>query len=618
MLRKFTILVAGAALMVMPLSGAAAQGLPPDDGGFEIETEETVAEKGFFENLSQYFGATFGSNSGSSKSVDRAISAVAVQIDLPEVMGLTSALNFDIGAYENIYKFELSGDRQLSLENCQSQSPNPDLDFDGAFGDLQPDEQAQIEAFYENECYNVYDESSGTYLEPEIERVVDDSFAELTEAYIQWEPTSFATIRVGRQPIVLGQFEVFSPLMFTAPMKARGTKTKTTKADLSYAQDGVQISLFPFSQLELSFTAIPKMRLDPVNEKRFEEFAVLKSGFTDFLPGQSPIDRLQDIGDNDMSVARIMFYGQRLSIGVTAISGVETNADPIREARFVPVGCEAFFQGDTPPIYSECHGRDNNGNPIVPFNAENAFSTYALGEDEGLRYGEMDAIAFEAKLSLTSKISAIYEMTIIDGEKELGILPFGGQSGEKPRIFPVGGSFVGDPIDPYGGSINLLTFFDEVYQNNQGKPYINVETTMHSGGLIYQGDRLFINAQLAQRWQEGATPLEERLRKNLDWDTYSGDDTEENGDSASDIIPIVNAVLLLGGEKQGFVGAGFGTFGQNFGFGLSGGWRFFEKLEVGAFGGMALDVTGADEIEAEGYDTPEDEGYISLGINYLF
>ena len=80
-------------------------------------------------------------------------------------------------------------------------------------------------------------------MSPELERIVDDSFAELTEAYIQWEPTSFATIRAGRQPIVLGQFEVFSPLMFTSPMKARGTKTKTTKADMSYAQDGIQLSV---------------------------------------------------------------------------------------------------------------------------------------------------------------------------------------------------------------------------------------------------------------------------------------------------------------------------------------------------------------------------------------
>ena len=215
---------------------------------------------------------------------------------------------------------------------------------------------------------------------------------------------------------------------------------------------------------------------------------------------------------------------------------------------------------------------------------------------------------------------------MVEAEQELGILPYGGENGEKPRIYPVG-YFDNRQYDPGApdydpnnrdGAIELMDFFDDAFNDNDRKPYINVETTMHSGGFIYQGDRLLINAQLAQRVLEGATPIEEELRKNLDWDSYQGDDTEEEGSSASDIIPIVNAVLLLGGEKQGFVGAGFGTFGQNFGFGLSGGWRFFEKLEIGAFGGMALDVTGADEVEAVGYDTPEDEGYISVGVNYLF
>ena len=631
MLRKLVAVAAWVALTAAPFAGASAQGLPPEDGGFEIETEATVEEKGFFENLSQYFGATFGNNSGTSNAVDRTISAIAVDLELPEIFGLKSALNFDVGSYENTYKLELSGNRRDTLATCQAQAANPNLDFEGDYNDLSQSEQDQIRAFYENECYNVYDEEAGVYLSPELERIVDDSFAELTEAYIQWEPTSFATIRAGRQPIVLGQFEVFSPLMFTSPMKARGTKTKTTKADMSYAQDGVQLSLFPFSQVEVSFTAIPKMRLDPVNEKRFKQFASLKSDFTNFI--EEPVSVLQDIGDNDMSVARIMYYGDRLTIGVTSISGVETNEDPIRDARFVQVGCETFFAGNRPPDGSECAGGFEDiqipGQPIgetyrVPVQGQaniGAFDTYSLAEDKGLRYGQIDAFAFEAKLNLTSKWSFIYEMTVVEGEKELGILPFGGDSGEEPRIMQPG-AFQGDPndpnFDPYAGSTRLLPFFEDAFSNNDRKPYINVETTMHSGGLIYQGDRLLINAQLAQRMQEGATPFEEELRKNLDWDTYQGDDTEENGSGVSDIIPIVNAVLLLGGEKQGFVGAGFGTFGQNFGFGLSGGWRFFERLEIGAFGGMALDVTGADEIEAEGYDTPEDEGYISVGLNYLF
>ena len=105
-----------------------------------------------------------------------------------------------------------------------------------------------------------------------------------------------------------------------------------------------------------------------------------------------------------------------------------------------------------------------------------------------MRYGQIDAFAFEAKLNLTSKWSFIYEMTVVEGEKELGILPFGGDSGEGPRIMQPG-AFQGDPndpnFDPYAGSTRLLPFFEDAFSNNDRKPYINVETTMHSGGLIY-------------------------------------------------------------------------------------------------------------------------------------
>ena len=75
---------------------------------------------------------------------------------------------------------------------------------------------------------------------------------------MQWEPFSFATLKAGRMPIVLGQFELFSPLGFLMPLKATGTKTRSSRADMTLAQDGVQLSLFPLQQLEVQLTAIPK------------------------------------------------------------------------------------------------------------------------------------------------------------------------------------------------------------------------------------------------------------------------------------------------------------------------------------------------------------------------
>ena len=621
MLRKSLLLAALTGFVGFgALNPAAAQGLPPDDFGFEIETAEEPKDEGFLDNLSQYFGATAGANNGTSTAVDKSISAINLQVNLPEVLALKTAVSFDVGAYENVYKLELNESRQNNLNQCQTILPNPDDDS------IQGLSEQQLQAFYENECYNVIED--GAYLLPEIERIVDDSFAVLSEGYVQWEPTSFATVRLGRQPIVLGQFEIFSPLMFTSPMKATGTKTKTTKADMSYAQDGLQVSLFPLPQVELSFTAIPKMRIDPANKKRFEEFALLKGDFTNFVSDDGQNETLEDISENDMAVARLMYFGDRFTLGLTSIQGAETNEDPIREARLVQVGCEEFFPNDTPPSGSECAGgftdfTDPFGNtyqaPVPGVSGQGAFDTYALGQDQGLRFAETEVIAVEFALRVTSKLSFIVEQTIVESEKELGILPSGGQSGERPRVFSLANWDNFDPMDPnfdpYAGSTVLLPFFADVYANNDAKPYINVETTMSSAGFVYKGDRWLINAQVAQRVQVGATDQEETWRAQLDYDTYEGVDSEENG---QDILPIINVARLLGAEKEGYIGAGFGTFGQNFGFGVSAGWRFFEKLEIGAFGGMALDVTGADEIEAEGYDSPEGEGYFSFGANYLF
>ena len=119
---------------------------------------------------------------------------------------------------------------------------------------------------------------------------------------------------------------------------------------------------------------------------------------------------------------------------------------------------------------------------------------------------------------------------------------------------------------------------------------------------------------MAQRTEEGATAEEDDLFNKLNYEFIQDGSVEE----FNDILPILNVARLLGEEKPGYAGAGFGVFAQSFGFGLTAGWRYFEKLEVGAFMGMALEVTGADTIEQQGYESPEGESFVNFGINYLF
>ncbi len=557
------------------LNPAHAQGLPPDDGGFEIETaDDSSSSAGFLENLGQYVGVTLGANGGTSDAADKTIQGISLEFDLPRVANIKTALSVDVGSYENIYTLELRDGSKGQLQDCQGRGLAADNDLNSV-----PDQQI----YNEQNCANVVGED-GEWLAASIERTIDDSFSELTEGYVQWEPTSFATLRVGRQPIVLGQFDIFSPLMFATPLKSTGTKTKTTKADKAYAQDGLQVSLFPTSNFELSMTSIPEMRIDPASQQRFEDFAQLKGGFINFAPtpgasgGQvEQVATLRDISESDLSVVRAMYFGDRFTFGVTQIEGAETNDDPLREARLKRFDCADFFaSGDAP---TEC--------------ANSPYDTYALDEDEGLRFGNLEAMAIELSYRVSDRWTFILERTLVEGELELDALPDGGGN--------------------YAHDERFLPIYQQLVAENQGKPYVNVDTIMQGVGMVYKGDRWLLNLQVVNRTQEGATAKEEAWRKGLDRALL--DDQDEDSD---DTLPILNAVRLLGDEKQGYAGFGFGSFGQNFGFGLSAGWRYFEKLEVGFFGGMALDVTGAEEIETEGYESAEGDGYASFGINYLF
>ncbi len=576
MLRKTISLAALAALTLAPLSGASAQGLPPEDGGFEIETEETREPESFLENLSQYIGATAGATTGSSNAVEKSLQAMNIAVDIPMPRGFKAAFSVDVGNYENIYTLELSESDQFQVSDCRqtyassgfpSSEPSepafpteptpgsPQSAYDQYNSDLEQYEIDRQAYDSYNNCERFYDEND--WLANDKEITVDDSFSEMNEAFIQWEPTSFMTLQAGRQPIVLGQFEAFSPLMFLTPMKSTGTKTRTAKADLSYAQDGFNVSLFPTSNIEVSYLQAGKMRIDPSTAQRLKQFADEDAGELKFVNDGDPNAFVEEIEEHDLSVARIVYYGDRLTLGLTSVEGADTTMDLIRDAEIVP---------------------DDGG--------------YALGNDKGMRFPEMSATAFELSYRLGSKWTFAMEYTEQETETQFSELP-----------------------NEYSyNQADWMTQYARVVSELDGRSYIDFNVTMASAGLIYKGDRWLANLQVAQRTEEGATATEDDLYNKLNYEFIDTNQTEEMDDT----LPILNVARLLGAEKQGYVGAGFGVFAQSFGFGLTGGWRYFEKLEIGAFMGMALEVTGADTVEQQGYESPEGESYVNFGVNYLF
>ena len=606
MLRK-SLMLAVLAGFVGHSGPVLAQGLPPEDGGgFEIDTAAPEEEAGFFENLSQYVGAAAGVNSGSSDAVEKTMQGISFTFDFPRYAGIKTALAVDVGDFENVYKLELDEGRRQSVARCR------ELGVD--VGAMTENERNEYE---NNNCEDALNEAGDGYLADSVSQTVSDSFTDVVEGFVQWEPTSFATLRAGRQPIVIGQFETFSPLMFTVPLKATGTKTRTTKSDMSFAQDGFQVSLFPFPQLEVSATLIPAMRIDPSTKKKNEEQGLTVGDATNFNPdGRGQNEKLQDEADHDMTVLRLMYFGDRFTFGVTSIEGAETNEEPVRDAKLVRVNCDAY----SPAYYTPCFSTNfpvpdaYSGNPSNlsdPWNSftetqrqaeagTGLFNTYYLGEDKGLFYPEASTTAIELSYRISNKWTFVFETTTVETQRMFDILPNGGEAGTKPVEYFDGGR-----------QVDILAIYDEIWNAGYRLPYVNVETTMSSVGMVFKGDRWLANLQIAQRTQEGASAEEEAYRKKLDPVEYEDEDGE-------DTLPILNVVRLLGAEKQGYAGFGFGAFGQSFGFGLSGGWRYFEKLEIGGFAGFPLDVVGSDEIERQGYDSPESDNYMSIGVNYLF
>ncbi len=546
MLRKLRIsLMLIAILTVAPFGAADAQDLPPDDlGDFEDGTNVSE-ESGSFSNLSRYFGVTLGASSTTSDAVDITRQTLTIEVNLPASDSFKTKLSFDVGNFEGTHKQELQQAYLPAWQKCQG--------IDRTSRDWEV-----------NACDAVFDEATGAFLPLEIEIPVDESYAEANEAYIQYEPTDWMILRVGRQPLVIGQFDVFSPLMFLSPIKATGTKIRGTRADLAVSQDAVNVSLFPVSNIEVSAYAAPGMRIDPVTESERRTWATQED--YRYSPGEGQSNAFQDIDDHALNVARLVYYGDSVTFGVTVLEGADTNTELVRVAKII--------QKD---------------------------SEYFLADDEGVFFPELKATAVEFAYRMAPKWSFILEHVAMETQSNWDLLPR-----EED----------GYTEQHYQEIIN--NGFQQVIDKLNGKTTYDVNLTISSAGLVYKGDRWLANLQLAQFSLQGATVLEEDLSQKLDLAVRSGEEPEDFNDV---VIPVLGGVRLLGQEKQGYVGFGFGVYNGNLGFGIAGGWRFFERLELGAFAGSALDDSAGgsgDLPERQEYTTPSSDGSFSLALNYLF
>lgn len=592
----FIVALAGAFALALSLvssvvSLAQAQELPidlPDAGGFEIEEDSGAST-----DWSRYIGGTIGAVTADGDTVTRQLAALQLDIDLPANDRLKTVISVDFADFENSYTQELREGLQTQRQNCIQISRNatpidepvrpgaaPDrnnFDTDAAFATANDQHMMDVDSYnrdislfgewQNNDCENLVNADEDGYLPVEDEISVADSFVDFREAYVQWEATDFATLTLGRQNLVWGQFEFLSPVGFMLPFRGTNTSPRPTRADLAYAQDAVNLSLFPTGNSELQFIHVPQMRLDPSVEENLKSYSQIRYCERDDAGNFINCDantEFPDIADYDMSALRYTYYGERLIFAITALDGTQISFDPYREARLIDDG---------------------------------SYTNYT--DDDGLVFDTLETVALEFSYVLNLNWTLKGEYTAFETREAADPTYDNGQEGQRNAM---------------GRAIIAV---------NSGKPYITNDETFIALGFEYEGEDWFghfqiVNFEFEPAGQADAVLecIEELGTYDEETQTCSGAQDEDDNDG---VAPIFFLGRRLGEADDGFVGFGATAFFNAYGAGFFGGWRLNESMEFGAFVGAVVDITDSGPPSDENYDSIDDgDALAQIGVSYLF
>lgn len=579
-MRNLSLAAFGAALFMHPAIG---QDLPPDvlgdlsgDGGFEIEQDS-----GDGAGWSRYIGGTAGVVNADGDTVSRQLAALQLDIDLPASDQLKTVVSVDFVDFENSYTQELRDRSQR--ERCASNipdamRPNPQSVDEGEERDRLRD---NLNIWEIDNCSRFVDDEGGGYIPVERETEVSDSFADFREAYVQWEANDYATLKIGRQSLVWGQFEFLSPVGFLLPFRGTNTSPRPSRADFAYAQDAVNLSLFPTGNSEVQLIHVPAMRLDPSVEENLKSYAELRhcDRASDNDDNFDCSNRLSvanidaafpDIADYDMSALRFTYYGENLIFAVTALDGALVSFDPYLDATLSGSREEGFTVNQT--------------------------------QSRSLAYGELETVALEFSYVLNLNWTLKGEYTAYESK---------------------------EAVDPGRSDRNNLqdAMAEAIVDVNGGKPYITNDETFFALGVEYEGEEWFGHLQLVSFDSEPASHADAVLECIEDNGIYRRDENnarQSTCDSAQDeeddgAIPVFFVGRRLGEADDGFVGFGATAFFNAYGAGFFSGWRFNESLEIGGFVGAVVDVANTGPPSDERYDSIDDgDALAQIGLSYLF
>ena len=567
-----------------------AQDLPPDDGGFDIETVE-LPDGGLWGQFNQFVSGSLGTVQADGDVLDRDISVLELDFNIPASDRFQTVLSLDAIEYDLTYTQDLRANvnkrrtrRCDLLQNAFAQiDDQADDGSDMIFYAGKSFSNAGAAEMHAEELLPCPDTET---FEPELlpttrEFEVTGDDVDMREAYLQWQASDYATLRVGRQIMVWGQLEYLSPVAFLAPTRTTNTSFRANKAELGYGQDSVQLSLFPLSNVELQLIHAPEMRIDPSLRDSYGGFDSFSDGIV-YAEGHTRNMTEPEISDYDFSVARLVYFGTNTTVALTAVEGVNALYEPVRDVELVRHGQNG----------ANCTNEDNNE------------AVYCFSDDKGRQYTPSTAYGLELSQRLTDKWTLRFEHTQSEYREALD------------SFRPIGRSI--DVLQPEknNSQTDATILPDAIIGGGKGRFHIDREQAISALSFLYEGDIWNINLQLVALQSEPLTTIDENLDEADKAEQRRLGSTVDEDDAA---FPMFHVTRSLGAEEQGYFGVGSGAFFNAYGFGIFGGWTFAETLQIGAMTGISLEISENGPADTEFYHFDADNSIIAqIGVSYLF
>lgn len=125
---------------------------------------------------------------------------------------------------------------------------------------------SRIDYVFENE-YLVYTDISRTTIVSEIRTeniTYEGNNSRFDSAYIKLTG-DWAELFIGREKVIWGQFDIFSPVNLLHPLDFSDTSVKYSKIDFTLPQTHIRISFFPSEEVELSLYYFPDVEIDEIS-----------------------------------------------------------------------------------------------------------------------------------------------------------------------------------------------------------------------------------------------------------------------------------------------------------------------------------------------------------------